>query len=276
MRTLLAFSGVFLFSAFPVVAQTPRRSSCNAAETSCGLPGVKAVVSPACAAPGQVVLVTLKNDSDETITLPSGCIYIAVHPGTACASAPVLSPPCTFSLVPIPPGGSCTRPWFQNDNQGGQVPPGTYSFTIWYYDAGYANLIECCPEVTISSSCIRASAVPRNGSGSNPQTLASVHPPQLGTSWVTNLDCTAHAPGLAFLFVFDSPASGTFTPSGEILVGGSRVLCISQPHAGSIAKFSVPVPPNIALCGRRAYSQGVCGGAPGPRRSNALDLVLWD
>lgn len=271
MRTLLAFSGVLLFS-LPVAAQTP----CSAAETACGLPGVKAVVSPSCAAPGQIVLVTLKNDSDQTITLPTGCTYLAVHPGTACASAPVFSPLCTFSLVPISPGGSYTYPWYQNDDQGAQVPPGTYSFTIWYYDAGFANLIECCPEVTISSSCTRASAVPRNGSGSNPLTLASVQPPQLGATWVTNLDCTAHAPGLAFLFVYDSPASGPFTRYGEILVGGSRVLLTSQPHAGSIATFSVAVPPSVALCGRRAYSQGVCGGAPGPRLSNALDLVLWD
>lgn len=271
MRTLLA-SSVLLLVSLPVAAQTP----CSAAETSCGLPGVKAVVSPSCATPGQVVQVTLKNDSDQTIELPSGCVYIAVHPGTACASAPVFSPLCTLALVPIPPGGSYTYPWYQNDDVGVQVPPGTYSLTIWYWDAGYANLVECCAEVTISSSCTRASAVPRNGSGSNPQTLASVHPPQLGASWVTTLDCTAHAPGLAYLFVFDAPESGFLTPYGEILVGGSRVLRLVQPHARSIATFSMAVPPSIALCGRRAYSQGVCRGAPGPRLSNALDLVLWD
>lgn len=262
MMSLLVSFGVLVL-AVPTLAQT-----------ACGTPGVTVTVSPPVAAPGQVVDVTITNGSSQVITLPSSCVYVGVHANSACVAPSVSIPACLFILVPIAPGQSATMPWFQTDDNGVQVPSGAYSFQVWYWDPGFANLVTCCAPLTITDPCATASALPRNGSGSNPLTLASVNPPRLGASWDASLDCAAHAPGQAFLVVFDSPASGPTTPFGELLVGGSRIFRRVQPHAGSAAAFSQPVPADVALCGLQASSQGLCAGAPGPQLSNALDLVL--
>jgi hypothetical protein len=260
-----------LWLALPAAAQL-----CGSAETACGLSGVTVVVSPACAAPGELVEVRVANESNQTITLPTGCTYVGVTEGRGCGGPLVFGPACTLGLVPIPPGTSYAASWLQNGPAGAPVPPGTYSFEVWYYGAGLTNLVQCCAEVTLASDCSSASAVPRNGGGTNPSVLASLQPPALGSAWVTSLDCSAHAPGLAHLFVLDAPASGPRTRYGEVLVGGRQVLARTLPHAGSAVDFSVPIPARLALCGRRLYAQGLCGGAPRPRLSNALDLVLFD
>jgi hypothetical protein len=163
-------------------------------------------------------------------------------------------------------------PWDQRDNAGLQMPPGSYSFHISYWDDGFSALYGCCPSLVICDST--ASATPRNGTGVNPQSLASVSPPVLGGLWDVDLDCTAHAPGPAFLAVFDLPATGSLTAFGEVLVAGNRLLRRTQPHVGSVASFSQDVPARLALCALQAHAQGACFGAPGPRLSNALDLLL--
>lgn len=274
MRALarLPYALALLPLSSPSMAQSP----CGAAETHCGLPGVTVVVTPACALPGEPVEVTVRNDSSETINLPTGCVYLAVSQGATCTGAATFSPGCPFVVVPLTPGSSFTLPWAQNDDLGAQVPPGTYSFAVWYWDAAFANLVQCCAEVTIASTCTRASAVPRSGSGLNPPTLTSVQPPRLGSTWLADVDCSAHAPGQAYLFLFDAPAAGTFHRYGELLVGGRHLLGLQQAHAGGSVRFSVPVPPLLALCGRHAHAQALVSGAPRPRLSNALDLVLWD
>lgn len=268
MKPLLEAAVAVLLAA-PLAAQTP----CGPRESACGIPGVTIGVSPACATPGQLVEITLRNESSETITLPTGCVYLGVWRGSGCGGAPVQSPGCTFALVPLDPGVSFTHAWSQTDDLGAQVPPGTYSLEVWYWDAAFANLFQCCVEVTLASACPDASV--RNGSGANPVTLASLQPPRLGSAWSAGLDCSGHAPGQAYLFVHDAPAAGTFHRFGEVLVGGRQLLGLTQPHAGSLATFTAQVPPSLALCGRRTYAQGLCSGAPRPRLSNALDLLLW-
>lgn len=59
-----------------------------------------------------------------------------------------------------------------------------------------------------------------------------------------------------------------------MLVSGTRLFRMVQPHAGSTVVFSMPVPRDLALCGWSVSSQGVSLGAPGSQLSNALDLVL--
>jgi len=223
-----------------------------------------------------MVEVILRNNSDQVIKLYDDCVFTGVFAGSSCTGTAVYGPSCAFSETPLEPGQSHVRSWVQTDDQGNPVPPGQYWFEITYTDENYEQDVHCCVPVTISSSCIPsvASAVPRNGSGSNPSTLASVYPPELGWYWDTSLDCSAHAPGLAHLFVYNSPASGVPGPYGELLVGGVRILRMTQPHAGAVVSFSAAVPLDVALCGVSAYSQGLCGGAPGRRLSNALDLVL--
>lgn len=245
--------------------------ACPVAAQDCGLPGVTTTVTPAVAAVGEIVEVTLHNGSDEVIQLASSCVFYSVHPGAGCVAPPVSGATCLWIWIDLEPGESHTSVWGQADDWGAQVAPGVYSFAVSYWTEDSTELHECCPEVTV---CASATATPRNGSGSNPLTLASVSPPRIGASFEASLDCSAHAPGLALLLVHASPASGTITPFGELLVGGARVFRAVQPHTGSTVVFSTPVPHDLALCGWSASAQGVSLGAPGPRLSNALDLVL--
>ena len=245
-----------------------------AAQQPCGFPGVTLDVFPASAPQGQPIRVTLTNQSTQTIHLPTACTFESVHPGTSCTSPALFTPSCLFVLVPLAPGQSASSLWFQQDNAGAQVAPGSYAFQVRYWDAGFGSLAECCASVSVTSACAPASANVSNGSGVNPLTLASVQPPRLGASWDTSLDCSAHAPGSAFLLAFDSAAAGPSTRFGEVLVGGTRLLRSVQLHPGASVPFSVAIPLDLALCGRQAWAQGVCFGAPGPRLSNALELQL--
>src|SRR5262245_53052229 len=92
------------------------------AQQACGLPGVTVSVSPDCATPGQVIQVTLTNNSNQVITLFSSCVYTNVHPSADCTGTPVFSPICLAVLTPIPPGQSKTQSWDQKDDNGIQVP----------------------------------------------------------------------------------------------------------------------------------------------------------
>jgi hypothetical protein len=121
---------------------------------------------------------------------------------------------------------------------------------------------------------VTASAVPRNGSNLNPEALSSWSKPTLGGTWVTGIDCSAHAAGSALLFVFLSPLGGFNTPFGELLVGGAGVFSLSKPHSSLSVFLTAPVPANLALLGREAYAQSLCTGSPGPALSNALDITL--
>ena len=245
-----------------------------AAQTPCGTGGVTVTVDPPNPAVGQAVLVTLTNNSSDTIQLPSSCVYGSVYPGSGCTGLPVFSPLCLAVITPIPPGSSATSVWLQNDDFGTQVPAGTYSFSVSYWDSGFTAMSSCCADVTIAGSCTPASSTPRNGSGANPMTLSGVSSPRLGLPWVTSLDCSAHAPGPAGLYVFQFAGPGAPTPFGELLVAGARYARFLQTHSGSSATFAEQIPTDVALCGLTGTVQGACFGSPGPRLSNALDLVL--
>jgi hypothetical protein len=245
-----------------------------AAQTPCGTNGVTVTVDPPVAAVGQAILVTLTNNSGDTIQLPSSCVYGPVYPGSGCTSLPVYSPLCLTVLTPIAPGASVTSVWLQNDDFGQQVPSGPYSLRISYWDSAFTTLSSCCAVSTISGSCTPAGSTLRNGSGVNPVNLTGLAPPRLGLNWTTSLDCSAHAPGLAGLYVLQLPASGSATPFGELLLGGARYARFLQSHTSSTVIFSEPIPTDVALCGLPATAQGACLGSPGPRLSNALDLVL--
>ena len=184
----------------------------------------------------------------------------------------MFSPVCAAVIVPIAPGQSYVSGWDQTDDNGQQVPDGAYSLQVTYQDSSFANVFTCCPTLNICSST--ASATVRNGSGTNPLTLSSVALPVLGGTWRVDLDCAGHAPGIAGLFVLDMPSTGPVIPFGELLVTGTRLLRIIQPHSGALTSFSAVVPNDIALCGLQGYAQGVCLGAPGGQVSNALDLTL--
>lgn len=133
------------------------------AQQACGLTGVTVTVSPECAAPGQVILVTLTNNSNQVITLPSTCVFESVHASTDCTGPIVFGPVCGAVILPVPPGQSRTQPWDQKDDNGLQVPSGDYSFSISYLRGG------CCAGVTIGPPASVYCAAKRNSQSCLPQ-----------------------------------------------------------------------------------------------------------
>jgi len=123
-----------------------------------------------------------------------------------------------------------------------------------------------------------ASAVARNGSGSNPECFVPIANPVMGQTWSTRI--LAPAGRLTVLVVYSLPSSGTFLPYGELLVatpalGGQFFLRHSAISTGTFATHSMPVPFDPALSGLTASTQGVrFGGPSGPELCNAIDIVI--
>lgn len=114
----------------------------------------------------------------------------------------------------------------------------------------------------------------RNGSGVNPLTLSAPEP-VFGTSWSATLDCSGHGPGMAYVFGYSAPVSGTFSFAGEQLVGGQQRFFLQAVHTSGPTVLTGDIPPlTTALVDLPIYVQGLCSGAPGMRLSNALDVLL--
>ena len=83
-----------------------------------------------------------------------------------------------------------------------------------------------------------------------------------------------------FLMVYDQPHAGLATGFGEMLVlpvglGGTKLLVHLAASAGIFATHALPIPPDPALVGITAATQGfVLGGPGGTHFCNALDVVL--
>jgi len=114
----------------------------------------------------------------------------------------------------------------------------------------------------------------RNGSGVNPLILSQTADPVIGTTWSATLDCSGHASGLAALWGFSAPTSGSITPFGEILITGHKVFDFVQLHFGGPTLFQANVPNRVDLIDLPIFIQGACTGAPGARLSNALDVLV--
>ena len=126
----------------------------------------------------------------------------------------------------------------------------------------------------ISEEAAFTSAV-RNGSGLNPLTLSQTADPVFGTNWSATLDCSGHAAGMAYVFGYTAPISGSFNFAGELLVGGQQTFFLQAVHASGPTVLTAAVPPyQLSLIDLPIYIQGLCSGAPGMRLSNALDVVL--
>ncbi|MGH2898296.1 MAG: hypothetical protein ACRDMZ_06440, partial [Solirubrobacteraceae bacterium] len=100
--------------------------------------------------------------------------------------------------------------------------------------------------------------------------------PVVGGTWKAVLDCNGQPRGVATVFGFERPLSGVFLPAGELLVdvNSRRFFQLFAPHSGGLATFSSAVPPDISLVDLQIYTQGACGGPPGPSLSNALYLLV--
>jgi hypothetical protein len=119
---------------------------------SCGFPGVSVSVAPQIATPGQPILVTLTNNSSQAIEVHCGGAMIRqVFASSSCGGSPVFTAGCVApAFATIQPGDTWLETWNQLDDDGNQVPEGTYSLDIRYTGGGLN--FQCCVPVTICST----------------------------------------------------------------------------------------------------------------------------
>ncbi len=117
-----------------------------------------------------------------------------------------------------------------------------------------------------------------SGKGVNRPCLASVTPPRLGTSWVVEVDVSAHVePTFAYLFGSDCVFEpGVLTPLGELLVNpyGRQRLSILRPILATGKEYiGMDLPRDPALMGREIFVQAAIGGGK-TELSNGLRIVI--
>jgi hypothetical protein len=126
------------------------------------------------------------------------------------------------------------------------------------------------------SACPDAAAVPRNGSGTNDLCFTSLSAPVLGSSWMAEVDVSAHA-GASFVYVlgYELGYVGFPLSFGELLVdvGSTNVLALLGVPLAGLATVVQIVPNDMALAGYLVSTQAVIFGG-GLELCNAYDLTL--
>ena len=115
-------------------------------EIPCGAPGVTARVDPEVALPGESILVTVTNGSNQTIEIPYSCLFDSVFAVEGLER--VLTLICLDFPITVLPGESVDQSWDQRNNSGEQVPDGKYFFFV-RTGSGFAYF--CGPEVEIAA-----------------------------------------------------------------------------------------------------------------------------
>jgi hypothetical protein len=165
-----------LASAFLPLAATLVCAAQAPAQEPCGVPGVDVTVSPAFAAPGETIHVTLTNDagSGTRVMLSSSCLYRRVYAGPSCDGKVVeLAGPCLKVILGLSPGESYTDEWDQTDFRGLQVPEGVYSFEI---AAMKPTDVRCCVSVSIGVPAFTYCEGKPNSQGCRPHVVFSGTP----------------------------------------------------------------------------------------------------
>ena len=121
----------------------------------------------------------------------------------------------------------------------------------------------------ILADCNVSAAVATRNGGSNPAVYSATPAVLGGTTTLTVTDPTRTT---AIVLGYAQPANLAL-PSGVLLVdtGSARYFRVSFALAGG--SLNVPVPSDLALCGRVAYTQAVLVGGAGLALTNAVDLT---
>ena len=221
--------------------------------------------SPASPAPGQPITIKITNVSASCAYIQSsGCTINSIHQNTCQGQAVWKALICTKNLIIFGPGQSVSHVWNQLDQNGQQVPIGTYAFNTNIKDPNF-NPIGLCPTVTIGNGC----PLPTPFGSGNPGTGGQVPVlssfgggPKLGNAAFGLAINNALGGSQAVLFLGPIPANlqanwGSLyvnpSPPAVILplpLGGA----VGQAGAGSLILPS-GIPNNNALIGVTVYAQ---------------------
>ncbi|MFG0316887.1 MAG: hypothetical protein ACF8XB_06415 [Planctomycetota bacterium JB042] len=226
-------------------------------------------VSPANAFPGQTITVSLTNNSNQTYTLPTLCVFRSVHE-TGCGAPAVLSLFCGGSLVPVGPGHTKTQTWDQTDDFGQPVASGTYAFGGFIYDPNFSK-VEFCAQVEIASCATPpthygpASA----GTGDVEPKLGRRGEPQVGNAnFELQLADTVGGANALFLV-------GIADPNGTPVGWGTFLLDPNFPVLSSPV-IAMPGPPGVAGAGFLTLLAGIPNDTSLIGGAASLQLVAVD
>jgi len=253
----LAFflAGAFAFTAESTQAQLP--ASC--------IPGVTATVEPACAPQGVPVLLTVHNGSALPIVLPSSCLWQAVFDGV-CGGPFVTIPFCLWTLTFIPPGESMSSWWDQRDQDGNQVPPGTYVFSV---------PDTCCVPFEVCGTCEepphKYGPVTVGSGGQWPRIDTAGGMPTLGNAGFRVGVSTGVGGAPGFLLIGAQPTEQLFG-WGSLLVSPAQpflalpIALGGQPGVPGTGSFELPapIPSDPAFLGFALHFQYLLLDAQGP------------
>ncbi len=250
--------------------------------TICG--PLQVTVSPNPAVYGQAVAVAGTNITASTINLPTRCLWTAVHKGPV--TGPIVKvTDCAASVLPIAPGETVTQLWFQKDDAGLQVDPGTYTFEI----NAPTGVGPCSTSVVVPLCTAGTFTTFGAGCGTGkcfdfgvdlgPLVLVPETCPEIGTTFVvglTHADCEAPA---ALILGASTTAWGAiplpFDLGGGCLMHVSLTLMFggATDNLGHAA-FPMPIPDDPSLVGLSAYMQGGTFKNGILKVSNAVAVVV--
>jgi hypothetical protein len=200
---------------------------------------------------------TVANQEILSYASPLGRIWFLPRPGHT---------PGSIDLVLDVLGDPENRVLVQGSGPGGNPPPSGVTLTL----AAHGTAIVGGPRRAVSELL--------SGRGVNRTCLTSVTPPRLGTSWVVEVDASAHVePTFAYLFGSDCVFTpGLMTPLGEVLVNpnGHQRLSILRPILTTGKEYiGMDIPRDPALMGREIFLQAAIGGGK-TELTNGLRIVI--
>ena len=128
----------------------------------------------------------------------------------------------------------------------------------------------------VAASAVQATALQRNGGGTNRVCLESQSQPILGSTWTVTIDASGAGGTTVGLFGFSAPSSGTFLFGEELLVdlSSQRVFSAIQALTGAgIEELTFTLPCDLSLGGVQVSTQAAVFGG-GVELCNAVDVVL--
>ncbi|MBL8766567.1 MAG: hypothetical protein JNL94_04325 [Planctomycetes bacterium] len=241
-------------------------ASCALAQVPCS-PGLDLTVSPAAPMVGDVITVTVTNNTGgvlwHTLGAPVGGAFAGGCGGTWIWGPNVIDVP-----VPLPPGASASIVWDQTDIIfGEQVPPGRYGFSSGMSDDQH-QFVGCCVEVTIHAPCLTP---PTNygaaslGAGGFAPALAASNGPAFFGNDAFALTVANLRGGAAGALVVGAAPGLLAAPWGTFLIDANLPFfvvpftasgALGVPGAGGVA-IPAPIPDDPALIGLVAYAQAL-------------------
>jgi len=187
---------------------------------------------------------------------PLGRIWFVHRPGHT---------PGSIDLVLDVRGDPRNRVLVLGSAPGGCAPPSGVALTL----AAHGTAVIGGPRRAVSELL--------TGRGINRTCLTSVTAPRLGTSWVVELDVSAH-PGASMMYLSGTDCRldpGQITSYGEVLVDtlGRRRISLSRAIISSKEFIGFDIPRDPALMGYVIYLQAAIFGGK-TELSNALRIVI--